>query len=773
MKTVAPDIVPPPAKSDSQDASSSPKARFRRKPTADEAVAFSVVGAATLFVLWQLHPSLLLENAAPVRGDLPGHFRTAQLLRDELLPHGHITGWTQDWFTGYPVLTFYFPLGSVLTALLSYLIPLPVALKLVAASGPLLLPAAAYAFARLNDRDRLSSACFSVAIIPLLQMEGLLMVGGTISSMAVGEYGYGLALTLGLLTLGIALRGHRTGRHRALAAGLLAATVLLHIIPAAMMCLGIVLSTLGKPNRAKVRWTVSVFAVAGGLTSFWVVPFLLRLPLTGGTDFPRYPVNLKTLLPPGIGPLAVVVALGLAVTVLAVASGVRKLDRLEPLLLAMAGLAEVMMLITPEGQVLNARFLPFWVLFLCLLGGSFLARLAQAIDDYRKRARRGAPVSTPALACLVMPAIFLVAVMPLEDSRFGPGVLEHLPNISVDGYLEGYTSSARRMEYADFIQTIRKVGAEHGCARAQWENDDEDYVELGLMALMPYWTDGCITVSQGLYLEATASQPYLAATDERLSMGEEADPDKKRPFDTSKGAADLRLLGIRYFVTSDANTRAAVEQAADFHRVACTETHGTRKWCIYEVTGSTQLVEPLEATPVVVSGAGGSRSRWKEVAEPWYDDVENRGVRIAADGPPDWPRRPSRSGLPRQQSGQTAVSDIQVDNRRISFRVSEPGVPVLVKVSYFPNWRAHGAKGPWRVSPNHMVVLPTSNNVSLRYQNTSAENVGWAFTLIALGGLALLWRRGAVQMPVPDAVMEAPPPKRPAPKRKPKKKRRH
>ena len=44
----------------------------------------------------------------------------------------------------------------------------------------------------------------------------------------------------------------------------------------------------------------------------------------------------------------------------------------------------------------------------------------------------------------------------------------------------------------------------------------------------------------------------------------------------------------------------------------------------------------------------------------------------------------------------------------LSFDVSRTGVPVLVKISYFPNWQVAGAAGPWRVTPNLMVVVPTS-----------------------------------------------------------------
>ena len=57
----------------------------------------------------------------------------------------------------------------------------------------------------------------------------------------------------------------------------------------------------------------------------------------------------------------------------------------------------------------------------------------------------------------------------------------------------------------------------------------------------------------------------------------------------------------------------------------------------------------------------------------------------------------------------------------ISFDVSEPGVPVLVKISYFPNWEASGADGPFRVTPNHMVVVPTDTHVELRYGWTGVD----------------------------------------------------
>ena len=62
---------------------------------------------------------------------------------------------------------------------------------------------------------------------------------------------------------------------------------------------------------------------------------------------------------------------------------------------------------------------------------------------------------------------------------------------------------------------------------------------------------------------------------------------------------------------------------------------------------------------------------------------------------------------------------------------------MLVKVSYFPNWHASGADGPWRVTPNLMVVVPTSHDVTLSYGAVEANDLGLAATLV--GVVALVW----------------------------------
>ena len=84
----------------------------------------------------------------------------------------------------------------------------------------------------------------------------------------------------------------------------------------------------------------------------------------------------------------------------------------------------------------------------------------------------------------------------------------------------------------------------------------------------------------------------------------------------------------------------------------------------------------------------------------------------------------------------TTVSNVHEGVNAVSFHVSRVGTPVLVKVSYFPNWQVAGATGPYRVTPNLMVVVPTAHNVVLRYGASRADHIGEA--LSGLGLIALV-----------------------------------
>src|SRR5690606_40605344 len=122
-------------------------------------------------------------------------------------------------------------------------------------------------------------------------------------------------------------------------------------------------------------------------------------------------------------------------------------------------------------------------------------------------------------------------------------------------------------------------------------------------------------------------------------------------------------------------------------------------------------------------------------------------------GPEGW-QRVGRGEVPEVRPlEEVEVRDVVFEDERIRFEVDQVGVPVLVKVSYFPNWRATGAEGPWRMAPNFMVVVPTDTEVELTYGRTPVEYLAYALTLAGGDGLVVLAR--------PPPFRFGPPPRRP------------
>jgi hypothetical protein len=123
----------------------------------------------------------------------------------------------------------------------------------------------------------------------------------------------------------------------------------------------------------------------------------------------------------------------------------------------------------------------------------------------------------------------------------------------------------------------------------------------------------------------------------------------------------------------------------------------------------------------------------------WYDHPNRWNVELAQGGPSSWPRiKVGDTRPPVRHEPTTRVTDVSTTDTTVSFHVSKVGTPVLVKVSYFPNWHASGANGPWRVTPNLMVVVPTSHDVTLSYGRSGVDYLGDFLTVLGVLALAAL-----------------------------------
>jgi hypothetical protein len=746
--------------------------RFRRLSPQSKLTG-AIVGIAVVFTLVALQPLLLVADTLPAGGDMGAHVWGPAFLRDHLLSEGQLSGWTPDWYAGFPAYHFYMVLPSLFIVALDLVLPYGVAFKLVSVSGLLALPVAAWALGRLARLPFPGPALLAVAAVGFVFNRSFTIYGGNAASTLAGEFAFSISLALAVLFLGLVLRGLETGRLRAAAAVTLALCALCHIIPAIFAVAAGALALALRIDRARLRWLASVGVVGGLLTCFWTVPFILRRPYLNDMGWEKLTTYWESLLPGRLGAslsrffggeatatiagditwVALLAMVGLGTSIIFR----RRLGMYVGLLSLLIAVAFVLV---PQGRLWNARLLPFWYLCLYLLAAIAVAEfarsaavlLSQRADEPSQTALRGVPV--------VATLVALVAIgLPLRTLPFGSvnpdGSYSWLTLSTTDrSFIPdwarwNYSGYERKDAYPEFravVDTMDGVGERQGCGRAMWEYETERLDRYGTpMALMllPQFTDGCIGSMEGLFFEASATTPYHFINQSELS----ASPSRAQrdlpygPLDVDRGVEHLQLLGVRYYMAFSTEAVAQAQASPDLTEVASVEG-----WRVYEVADA-ELVEPLDAQPVVLEDVAKGGEEWLDVAVDWYMDPAAQGVFLAADGPSSWARMPAGGEPEEQPLAPVMVSDIEAGTDSISFRVDRPGTPVLVKTSYFPNWTASGADGPWRVAPNLMVVLPTANEVDLSYGTTPVDVSGWALSLLGMAGLAMLVVKGPVELP--------------------------
>ncbi len=340
---------------------------------------------------------------------------------------------------------------------------------------------------------------------------------------------------------------------------------------------------------------------------------------------------------------------------------------------------------------------------------------------------------------------------------------------------EGYEGRPHYPEYHDIVQTMARIGETEGCGRALWENnsDNGQYGTTMALMLLPHWTDGCIASMEGLFFEASGTTPYHFLATAAMSQ-QSSNPVRELRYtnnDADVGVRHLQDLGVRYAMV---RTDEAKREAREHPDLTLLETVGP--WEIYRVAGA-EIVEPLTVQPVVVAKRGGDqRERHLELGTSWFQQPGEWAAMPANDGPPEWqrievevdesrsvpdPNRPADDPdtrgkqvdivVPAEQINPVElpvvqVSDVEMNQQDLSFRVDQVGVPVLVRVSYFPNWKAEGAEGPYRIAPNFMVVVPTDNEVRRSYERSGSDLFFYLLTLAGIG-LLIFWRvRGNVDL---------------------------
>ena len=830
-------------------------------------------GISDWLQVWRWGRGNLLKTTTPTGGDMGAHVWTPDFVQRSLFPKGRLTGWSNDWFAGMPVLGFYFPLPALTIAALGFVIPYAVAFKLISVLGILTLPVSCWAAGRLAGVRRPIPVLMSLAAFPFLLGRNYedQMYGGNIASTMAGEFSFSISLSLGVLFLGLLVHVLRTGRRRDTAGLVLAGIGLCHLLPT-MWVLGasvLVLLTHVERHRwrSQLRDSVLVFGTGGLVAGFWLIPFAHNLPYTNDMGWERTNTYLGSLFPwwaktpwedaglmavalafAAIGGIGAMVSLGhslgrrvrspqpwaqgarplfgaaalgalaiglvgqtpgawigggaiviVSTLIIGLVEGLAY-DRFGVFLTVLAAACASVFVQAPQFRLWNARALPFWFLTCVLLGAHGCVTIVRAVAAIARRARSIAPWAagrawgTSAVAALVfvgvgVPLNLVPDAMPIPKIVHGHVSVQRASETTDSNYAidwasynySGYQAQEGWKTYRGIMDLASKIGRENGCGRAMWEYDDDKLESFGTtmsLMLLPFWTKGCIGSMEGVYFESSPTAPShwmnaaLLTVDETknsdgsIKFSGASNPQRGLPypsFDLERGIKKLRAEGVRYYLAFTQPTLDAADASRNLRKVGstgqCPAVDGKSCFTFYEVRDSA-LVAPLTQEPVVVTGIEQTQDGgWLDIEVDQYVNPAKYPESIVWRGPAIWQRLPVTVSKPKGDTSygdgitvhaepvrrilpNVTVSNVVETNTDITFTVDRVGVPVVVRTSYFPNWEASGATGPYRVMPNFMVVVPTSTHVRLHYGYSGADIAGHGATAAGLAGAVVLhWTR--------------------------------
>ena len=270
--------------------------------------------------LSDLTEPLLFVNTTPSGGDMGAHVWGPAYLRDHLLPQARLSGWTPDWYSGFPAFHFYMVVPSLAIVALNVGLPWPfgigliavaagglyllerrssdrsatstrldrlrrfasapenrapvavalvivavvlvglpygVAFKLVSVSGLVAFPPAAWLMGRLAGSPEPVPAFLALGAFIFLFDTNFTIYGGNITSTLAGEFAFSISLGLTLVAIGLALGGMDRNIWLARTAVVVAVVALCHLIPVFFIIPALMLACLSDGRTTARSWMLA------------------------------------------------------------------------------------------------------------------------------------------------------------------------------------------------------------------------------------------------------------------------------------------------------------------------------------------------------------------------------------------------------------------------------------------------------------------------------------------------------------------------------------
>ena len=690
-----------------------------------------------------LRIDLVFLNNTPTGGDMGAHIVAIDTFIKDFMPNFQISGWSNDWFAGYPLYYFYFPLPAIITFFLDVIFPFGVAFKLMVVISTILV---VYSLEKLfrKDSNKLSSIGATAGLFYVFT-ESFTIYGGNLASTLAGQFSFAYSLAFGNLAIFYLIKSNNKFRF-SISSIFLSLCLLSHLIPFI-----IYIPIYGfywlfkKENINQKILSITIFLA---LVSRWSISLFMNLEFTTNMSYTPF-TQLEDLIKEDILP-GIFICL---VLMIAKSKDLIKYKSLNLFELYLVISSILLYFFVPEGALWNGRLVPFFNLGIIFIMFKVIEIFVEDLNLYQQ----GIHILTilfliGTIYCLYIfydrwssnesylnlyiPIIFLIsifAILNLKNVEIQINLLLVSIIFSTVSFLPhwlnwNFTGYEGKNDWTQIENLYSKL-ADLEPGRIMWEpnSDMNKYGTPMTLMTIPYFTEH--TSMEGLYFDSSITTPFHFISVSGLA---------KRPSNPvgglsyinnqfDQGVEHLNHLGVDYFISY---TEEIESKAMDSEKLIL--LFSSEPFSVFKVNSS--KVELIYQDIKIFSKASTQDgilssilrdtdiNNFFDKAYESFDELDKKRVIEVSNG----------MNIVSSKKNDLQITDLNITNNKISFFTDSPGELHLIKVSYFPNWKITNGKGPFRTSPSFMSVIPDNKYVEITFEKTIVEKNSFYFSIFSL-----------------------------------------
>ena len=696
-----------------------------------------------LLAILILRLDLVFLNTMPTGGDMGAHVVPIKFFIDNFITNFKLNGWSNDWFAGYPLYYFYFPLPAVITFILNLFFTYSIAFKLMVIGSILIT---IYSFEKLLRKSNEKFSIFGfIAGLTYVLTESFTIYGGNLASTLAGQFSFTYSIAFANLAIAVITKSSNKNKH-VISAIFLGCSLLSHLIPFIIYG-AIYLFFWVKTKNTKIE-KFSSLLIFSALTVRFTTSLIANLEFTTNMGYTPY-TKLSDLIKSDITPFVVI-------SLLIILINFRDIYRHKT-----TSLFEWYILISsvllyffvPEGALWNGRVVSFFNLGVIVL---FFRLLEHSIEDIFRYEQGELVLKVLSLIILIAylinfsqkwnidnykiflyPIVFLffvgaiyfyISTANLFKLAFTAAVIFTISFLPywVSWNFNGYENKDQWTDIEKLYSNLNELPP----GRIMWEpnSDLNKYGTPMVLMTIPLYTHH--TSMEGLYFDSSITTPFhfiaVSGLAERPSNPVGGLRYINNQFE--KGEEYLEELGVDYFISfTDSITNKSLESDK------LTLLFSSDPFTVFGIkSNKVELVDQklvrFEKTTFIERSVSSifRNTAYSNFFDVSYDNFNNLDTqRIIEVETSDLTQLKSSTEM-------ANITNLKINSNTISFNTDKPNKLHIVKISYFPNWEVQNGAGPYRISPSFMAVIPYSENVELKFKNSSIETYSFFTAILSL-----------------------------------------